>query len=296
MAEFQKYVDAGFTAYDMADHYGDAEILFGRFRYSYTGPKTIFCSTKYCVFQPTPQTEAVVHEAISRRLKNIKSDKVDLLQYHWQDYGDPQYIPALQIMEADSRVSNLGLCNFDTKRMKEVIDAGIKFATNQVQFSLIDTRPRYEMEAVCIQHDIKLLTYGTLCGGFLSEKWLGKPAPEAFSEGMTPSLRKYLEMITIWGGWSLFQTLLTTLSTIAAKHSVSISAVAARWVLDFPYVGAVLVGARMGVSEHIDENLAIYGLSLDDEDRDKIEDILKMSKRDQVFADMGDCGSEYRSA
>lgn len=101
-------------------------------------------------------------------------------------------------------------------------------------------------------------------------------------------------MITIWGGWALFQTLLTTLAEIAAKHSVSISIVAIRWVLDFPYVGAVLVGARMGVSQHIDENLAVYGWSLDEEDQDKIERVLQMSRRDEVFADMGDCGSEYR--
>ncbi|WEW57046.1 hypothetical protein PRK78_002505 [Emydomyces testavorans] len=281
MAEFQKYVDAGFTAFDMADHYGDAELLFGRFRSSYPGPKSIFCATKYCVFAPIPQTEEVVHEAVSQRLRNIKSETVDLLQYHWQ-----------HIMQADPRVTNLGLCNFDTKRMKEVLEAGINIVTNQVQ-----------------------------CGGFLAEKWLGKPAPEAFSEAMTPSLRKvtslppslppylpslpsrpptktpiiqYLEMITIWGGWPLFQTLLSTLSTIAAKHSASISTVAVRWVLDFPYVGAVLVGARMGVSQHMEENLAVYGWSLDEEDREKIEDVLAMSRRDDVFADMGDCGSEYR--
>ncbi|EEP81416.1 conserved hypothetical protein [Uncinocarpus reesii 1704] len=271
MAEFQKYVDAGFTAFDMADHYGDAELLFGRFKSSYTGSKTIFCSTKYCVFESTPQTEQALREAISRRLSNIKSDKIDLLQYHWHDYGDPQYIPALRIMQADPRVSNLGLCNFDTKRMKEAIDAGINFATNQVQ------RPTsFSVAASCPRN-------GSV-----------NPLLKLSAKGMTPSLRKYLEMITIWGGWPLFQTLLNTLSAIAAKHSVSITTVAVRWVLDFPYVGAVLVGARMGVSEHIEANLAVYGWSLDDEDQGKIEEILKMSRRDDVFTDMGDCGSEYR--
>jgi aryl-alcohol dehydrogenase-like predicted oxidoreductase len=101
-------------------------------------------------------------------------------------------------------------------------------------------------------------------------------------------------MINVWGNWSLFQTLLGTLARIAKKHSVSVSNVATRWILDFPYVGAVIIGVRMGVSEHTLENLAAYGWSLDDEDREMVEDVLKQSRRAELFADMGDCGSEYR--
>lgn len=101
-------------------------------------------------------------------------------------------------------------------------------------------------------------------------------------------------MINAWGGWTLFQSLLATLSTIATKHGVSISNVAIRWVLDFPYVGAVIIGTRIGVSEHMEENRAVYGWSLDAEDKELIEDVLRKSQRDKMFVDMGDCGTEYR--
>jgi aryl-alcohol dehydrogenase-like predicted oxidoreductase len=101
-------------------------------------------------------------------------------------------------------------------------------------------------------------------------------------------------MINIWGGWPLFQTLLETLAGIAEKHSVTVSNVAIRWVLDFPYVGAVIIGVRMGVSEHTQENLAVYGWSLDEEDVNVVEKVLKQSRRAELFAEMGDCGSEYR--
>lgn len=70
---------------------------------------------------------------------------------------------------------------------------------------------------------------------------------------------QYQGMILGWGGWILFQELLTTLKSISTKHNVDISNVATRWVLDFPYVGAVIVGARMGISEHTDANLASFG-------------------------------------
>ncbi|KAK5049874.1 hypothetical protein LTR84_003992 [Exophiala bonariae] len=279
-SQFWRFVGQGFTAYDMADHYGDAEILFGKFRAIYSRPDTIFGSTKYCVFQPCTITEKVVQDNVSERCKRLGSDHVDLLQFHWQFYEDQQYIQALRLLEADDRVKMLGLCNFDTKRLEEILEAGIKVVTNQVQFSLIDSRPAMRMGE---------------CGGFLAEKWLGKPEPELFSGDITPSQRKYFEMILAWGGWALFQELLQTLKVIATKHDMAVSNVATRWVLDFDYVGAVIVGARMGVSEHGNENLSSYGWRLDDEDQEKINTVLRRSRRSEMFEVIGDCGGEYRT-
>ncbi|EXJ78908.1 hypothetical protein A1O3_08408 [Capronia epimyces CBS 606.96] len=294
MQQFAKYVDTGYTAFDMADHYGDAELIFGRFRASHPSSSSIIGSTKYCVFHPITVTPKVVQDNVTERLTRLGSETVDLLQFHWQDYSDPQYIKALQLLEKDSRVTVLGLCNFDSKHLQHVIDSGIHVATNQVQFSLIDSRPTFKMGDICEKHNIKLLTYGTLCGGFLADKWLGQEEPELFVQNITPSQRKYFEMINTWGGWTLFQELLAVLSRIAEKHSVGISNVATRWVLDFPYVGAVIVGARMGVSEHADENLASYGWQLDEEDNAAIDQVQAKSRRAQLFDEMGDCGSEYR--
>ncbi|KAI5283728.1 hypothetical protein KEM54_001904 [Ascosphaera aggregata] len=278
----------------MADHYGDAEVIFGRFRSTYQGPERIIGGTKYCVFDCNiAVTEEAVRDAVSLRLNSMKSDTVDLLQFHWQDYQTQGYVEALKLLAGDERVTVLGLCNFDTKRMLEVIEAGVPIATNQVQFSIIDSRPTYAMADACLKHNIKLTTYGTLCGGFLAEKWIGEQEPDPFSDKMTPSLRKYLEMINTWGNWSLFQDLLQVLKQISEKHRVSISVVAARWVLDHEYVGAVIIGTRMGVSEHTAENKKIYGWRLDKDDRNMIEDILKSSARDGMFRDIGDCGGEY---
>lgn len=111
---------------------------------------------------------------------------------------------------------------------------------------------------------------------------------------MTPSHRKYFEMIQIWGGWELFQELLQVLAHIGEKHGVSVSNVAVRWVLDHDYVGAVIVGARMGISEHVDENLKAFSFKMDGEDRGRIGDVLDKCKAPAIFEAMGDCGAEYR--
>lgn len=292
--QFAEYIAGGFTAFDMADHYGDAEVIFGRLRSSLADSEAVFGATKYCVFHKITVSPRVISANVTERCQRMSASKVDLLQFHWQDYNDHQYIEALRLLQEDERVRHLGLCNFDTTRLQEVIDNGIDVVTNQVQFSLIDARPRFKMGEVCARHNVKLLTYGTLCGGFLAEKWLGKPEPQLFGPNTTPSQRKYFEMIQTWGDWDLFQTLLRTLKAVAIKHNVSVSNVATRWVLDFPYVGAVIIGARMGVSEHTEENLKTYGWNLDEEDQRSIEEVLEKSRREEVFKVMGDCGSEYR--
>jgi len=45
----------------------------------------------------------------------------------------------------------------------------------QVQYSLLDRRPENYMIPYCKDQDIQLLPYGTVAGGFLSERYLGVP-------------------------------------------------------------------------------------------------------------------------
>ena len=291
---FRKHVNAGFIAYDMADHYGDAEVTFGQFRSAQPDASSIYCATKWAVFEPIQVSKEAVDANVAERLAAIGSSSVELLQFHWQNYDDHQYVEACAFLEAHPQVQSLGLCNFDTARMNEIVEAGVKVVSNQVQFSLIDLRPTFRMAASCMRNKVKLLTYGSLCGGFLAEKWLGRPAPNLFDENMTPSHRKYFEMISIWGGWMLFQELLATLALIGNKYNVSVSSVAVRWVLDHQYVGAVIVGARMGISEHIEENLKAFSFVLDDEDKRKIQVVLDRCHAKAIFEAMGDCGAEYR--
>ena len=89
---------------------------------------------------------------------------------------------------------------------------------------------------------MKLLAYGTLCGGFLSDKWLGRPEPSALPDW---SRSKYKRFIDAAGGWEPFQAILSAAGEIAKKYGVSISNVATRWVLDHEAVGAAIIGARI---------------------------------------------------
>jgi len=296
-----RHAELGYSAFDMADHYGSAEILFGQFRESLPQSKPVLGATKWCVFRPTVPTRAVVESAVRERMERMRSHSIDLLQFHWQDYSDKGYLTALQVLQDlqhEGLISAVGLCNFDAIRTDEICtQLGPGFiVSNQVQFSLIDTRPLHGMADVCERHNVKLLTYGTLCGGFLADKWLDQPEPDLYAGNLTPSQRKYLDVILKgWGPWSLFQTLLAVLRDVGDRHGgVSIANIAARWVLDHPFVGAVIIGARLGVSEHPDDNQHVFEFTLTEEDQNTIEAVLAQSNGRRMISMIGDCGAEYR--
>ncbi|WP_341524681.1 aldo/keto reductase [Nostoc sp. UHCC 0302] len=294
-----KYLDAGFTTWDLADHYGPAEDLIGEFRRQLIATRGQEALTNVQAFtkwvpRPGKMTKKLVEENINISLRRMDVESLDLMQFHWWEYQDKNYLDALKYMaelQTEGKIKYLALTNFDTEHLKIITEAGIKIVSNQVQFSLVDRRPEVNMVQFCQQHDIKLFTYGTVCGGLLSEKYLGKPEPRSF-DLTTASLRKYKNIVDGWGGWRLFQELLATLKEIADKHKVTISNVAVRYILDKPTVGGVIVGARLGVSEHIEDNAKVFNLSLDVEDLNLIDTISDNSR--DLYQLIGDCGDEYR--
>ena len=285
------YLDAGFTTFDMADHYGSAEEIAGVFRETYGSDSTQFF-TKW-VPSPGKITPAQVREAVETALTRMKTDQIDLMQFHAWQYAHPSWVDCLfwlQELKNEGLIRYLGLTNFDTAHLQVVVNSGIEVVSNQVCYSLLDQRAAGEMTQLCLTHGVKLLAFGTVAGGFLSEKWLGKPEP-VLSESLTWSQMKYKRFIDASGGWERFQNLLQTLQPIAQKHGVGIATLASHYMLLQPAVAGVIIGARLGKSEHLAENEGLFSIQLDEVDRASIQSSLSSLQKIP-----GDCGDEYRKA
>ena len=284
----EAYVRAGFDTFDMADHYGSAELITGRLLGRHeSGPRPL-AFTKWCP-PPGPMTAEVVRRGVEERLRRLGVERIDLLQFHWWTFEHLAWLDALHELDKlrdEGLIAHIGLTNFDAAHLRLALSDGIAIATNQVSFSLIDRRAANELSELCRVRGVKLLAYGTLCGGFLSERWLGKPEPAAMPDW---SRAKYKRFIDAAGGWDAFQGILGAAAGIAARHKVSVANVATRWVLDHDTVAAAIIGARLGESEHLTDNLRSFGFALDAADRERL---------DAAFAATtpipGDCGDEYR--
>ena len=289
--EMINYNNTGFTTWDLADIYGPAESFIGEFRNRING--TFEALTKF-VPNPGPMSKSIVTHYVEQSMKKMQTDCIDMIQFHWWDYNDTRYIDAmhhLSKMQQENKIRCLGLTNFDTERVRTIIDSGFNIVSNQVQYSILDCRPEKLMVPYFTKHNIKLLTYGTLLGGFFSEKYLGVDEPTR-TDLITASLEKYYNMINAWGGWKLFQELLSVIDSIAKKHDCSIANIATRYILDKPQVSGVIIGARLGIAQHREDNLKAFDIKLDSSD---ISEIRKVTARsNDLFEIIGDCGDEYR--
>jgi aryl-alcohol dehydrogenase-like predicted oxidoreductase len=281
VADLAATAEAGILTFDCADIYTGVEELIGAFRTEYAGRhgqaalEAIKVHTKF-----VPDLDILAHisrahvrQVIEQSLRRLRMERLDLVQYHWWDYSIPGCVETalwLEELRQEGKINLIGGTNFDTDHTRRMVEAGVPIASMQVQYSLLDARPENALVEYSRQHDIHLLCYGSVAGGFLGDRWLGQAEPAGQLENR--SLTKYKLIIEDFGGWDLYQALLRCLRQIADRHGVDIATIASRAMLDRPQVAAVIVGARNRA--HLAANARITDIALSAQDQAEIAAIL----------------------
>jgi aryl-alcohol dehydrogenase-like predicted oxidoreductase/enamine deaminase RidA (YjgF/YER057c/UK114 family) len=282
------YVDAGLTTFDMADHYGSAELIAGRYRATFGAGAQML--TKW-VPKPGRVSKAEARAAVDLARTRLGVDTIDLLQFHAWNYADPGWLETLfhlQELKSEGLIRYLGLTNVDAIHLHMLIASGVEIASNQVSFSLLDQRASRALAPLCVEHGVQLLAYGTVAGGWLTERWLGQPEPDWERSG-TWSQMKYGRFIRAAGGWDAYQRVLSAAARIASRYQTSIANVASRFILEQPGVAAVIIGARLGEREHISDTRRLFSFHLSQEDHEELRQAVET-----LVPIAGDCGDEYR--
>jgi aryl-alcohol dehydrogenase-like predicted oxidoreductase len=280
--------EAGITSFDCADIYTGVEEIVGEFRKAYLskhGAEALARVKVHTKFVPDldilpKMSKAHVASVIDQSRRRLRMERLDLVQFHWWDYTVPGCVDAalwLVELQKAGKINLLGGTNFDTPHSAELIARGYPLVSMQVQYSLLDTRPEHGLVALGREHDMHVLCYGSVAGGFLSDRWLGQTEPKPPFENR--SLTKYKLIIDDFGGWNLFQHLLEILRRIADAHESDIATVASRAMLERLQVAAVIVGARN--QSHLKANLAIAALTLSAHDLALIDDVLRQRQGPQ---------------
>ncbi|MDX1495072.1 MAG: aldo/keto reductase [Longimicrobiales bacterium] len=286
--EMARYVEAGLTTFDMADHYGSSEVIAGR--YDERHPGTAELLTKW-VPEPGVRSAEEVRAAVELARSRMRRERIDLLQFHAWSYAHPGWLDCvfhLDELRREGLIGHLGLTNTDTAHLRMLLDSGVPIASNQICYSLLDRRASGAMTELCLERGVGILAFGTLAGGFLTERWVGADEP-AMDDLSTWSQMKYKRFIDVAGGWQCFQGVLAAVQSAARRLEVSMANVACRHVLESPAVAGVIVGARLGRSEHIGDTVRLFDFELDPKSREEIDDAV--AALDPI---PGDCGDEYR--
>lgn len=300
------HAEAGLTTFDTADIYGPSEEILGAFQSAWRaeGKPSVQVLTKYVpnIFNQKV-TPRAVEAAIQRSLLKLKVSSLDLVQLHWWDYGIPGMLDAalaLTDLKARGLIAHVGTTNMNVRAIEQLLDAGVPIISNQVQFSLLDRRPLNGMLQLCAARGVKLLAYGALAGGLLSDKHVEQPKPGLFGQEKwsnvelnTSSLKMYWGTVKRFGGQAPWRRLLLTLRGIADKHGVSISNVALRWLMQQGGAGGAresgMQGAHdtqggivvpmvgIGAAHHIEDNIRAVAFTLDSKDLEAIEVVLGQS-------------------
>jgi len=246
-ADIQPILDAiesGFTTFDCADIYLGVEELLGRASKAVTEKKlrihTKFVPDLNCLQKIDRK---YVKNIIDRSLRRLQVECIDLVQFHWWSWEVKNYLSAMEILselKAEGKITEIGLTNVNREYLEEFSER-FDVASLQAQVSLFDRRVERGVGALCRKKNIKIFAYGSLLGGFVSEKWLGKGEPLA-EQLANRSLVKYKLLLDSACGWEEFQRRLSILSELAAKYCCEIANIAVAALLQAGRADAVIVG------------------------------------------------------
>src|SRR5262249_5304418 len=143
------FAEGGITTFDCADIYTGVEELMGAMRAEYgrrhgsaalAGVKVhTKCVPNLATLKDT--SRASIRAIIETSLQRLRTERLDLVQFHWWDYSVAGYLDTvswLAELQREGRIDRLGGTNFDTPRTAEIVGAGIELVSLQVQYSLLD--------------------------------------------------------------------------------------------------------------------------------------------------------------
>lgn len=237
-------VKCGFTSFDCADIYLGVEELLGKAAQA-APQRKLRIHTKFVPDLNRLQEidRKYVESIIDRSLKRLQVECLDLVQFHWWDWKIKNYLSTMEFLselKAKGKIAEIGLTNVNKKYLAEISEH-FDVASLQVQVSLFDRRVEQGVAQLCRQKNIKILAYGSLLGGFVSEKWLDKEESDS-EQLVNRSLVKYKLLIDSACGWEEFQRRLSILSKLATKYRCEMANIAIAALLQCGKADALIIG------------------------------------------------------
>ncbi|WP_298802254.1 aldo/keto reductase [uncultured Lentibacter sp.] len=278
-AQMDMALDHGVQFWDCAEMYpvnplsretqGDAERILGNW-FEKTGRRgEVVLATKHSgegyrnVRDGAPISSATIPAAIEGSLARLKTDVIDLYQFHWPNRGsymfrknwsyDPsgqdraqtlahmeEALGALQREVERGTIRAFGLSNESAWGTCQWLAAAERtgaprVASVQNEYSLLCRLYDTDMAEMSVNEDVGLLAFSPLAAGFLSGKYQGGQVPAASRMSLVPEM----------GGRMTPRVLEASAAylAIAARHGLDPVQMALKWTLTRPFMGSSIFGA-----------------------------------------------------
>ncbi|ASU34493.1 aldo/keto reductase [Mucilaginibacter xinganensis] len=247
------FVDAGLDLIDTADVYsywvpenkgGESEIIIGKWLKRSGKRNKVVIATK--VGKPMGDNKKglsrkYITAAVEDSLKRLQTDHIDLYQSH----DDDKETPLLETLETytdlvkQGKVRIIGASNFDGTRLKEALQVSkdhnlAAYQCLQPEYNLY-SREYYEkeLEPVCRERNIGVISYYSLASGFLTGKYRSENDLGQSSRGQ--GVKNFLNP----RGYKI----LAALDKVAAEYGTTPASVALAWIIARPGITAPIASA-----------------------------------------------------
>src|SRR2546427_6240123 len=262
-------LDHGINFIDTADVYslGESETLLGD---ALKGMRQeIVLATKVRLpmgenFNRSGATRVNILREVEGSLRRLQTDYIDLYQVHGWDSNTPleETLRTLDDLVRQGKVRYIGLSNFMSWQAATSImlqeRLGLeKYVTAQMYYSLVGRGLEYEFQSFAEYHNIGILVWSPLAGGFLAGKY--SRANHAVAGTRFAEAGQFVPFDKEMGFG-----VVETLKEVAGRHDASPARVALAWVLGRTAVSSVIIAARK--AEQLEDNIGAVDLLLSDDE------------------------------
>jgi aryl-alcohol dehydrogenase-like predicted oxidoreductase len=273
-----KALDLGITFFDCADVYGrrgGAETILAEV----LGPrrKDIVLATKFG--RPMDDegrlkggSRRYVFTAVEASLRRLKTDWIDLYQYHLYDPLTPieETVQALDELVRQGKARHLGCCHLPAWLVVDALwhaqtEHRAGFIACEDEYNVLSRDIERELMPAIRAHGLGLLPYYPLASGLLTGKYKrGEPYPPG-SRFDTIKERNYAGRFVTEENW----TRMERLNAFAQARGHRLLELAMSWLVASPLVSCVIAGATK--AEQVEENVQAAAWALTREEMDEID-------------------------
>ena len=247
------FVSSGFDLIDTADVYsrwvpgnegGESESIIGRWLQQSGNRQKVVLVTKVGMEMAADKkglSKAYILAAVEESLRRLRTDCIDVYLSHTDDPETPldETLEAFAQLIGQGKIRFAGASNYGAARLSQALEIGgrpgyARYQCLEPLYNLYDRQDyEAELEPVCRENGLGVITYYSLASGFLTGKY--RSESDAAKSSRRDVVMKYLN--------NRGRRILGALDQVAKELGSTPAAVSIAWLLTRPTVTAPIASA-----------------------------------------------------